>query len=75
MSRAPGIPWVPLPEERDEWPEAARVNYLESTLDRGQLLALVGDLADIPEDEIGQQSLLKNGLAQFIVAPEAVEDG
>jgi len=58
---------VPLPEEWDEWPDDAKINYLATTMDREQMLALAGDLADIPDEEIGAQSFLKSGLAQLIV--------
>jgi hypothetical protein len=39
-------------------------------MDRDNLLKLVGELADIPDDEIGAQSIHKNGLAQLIVRLE-----
>jgi hypothetical protein len=59
---------VDLPDEWVDWPPDAQVNYLASVMDRDGLLERVGDLADIPDDEIGAQSIHKTGLAQLIVA-------
>ena len=59
---------VDIPDTWIEWSDDAKVNYLASTMDRAQLLDLVGEAAGIPDNEIGEQSLHKNGLAQLIVA-------
>lgn len=61
---------VPLPDEWDEWPEEAKINYIASTMDREQMLSMAADLADIPDDQVGAQSFLKAGLAQLIVTLE-----
>lgn len=62
---------VPVPEQWGEWPPEARINYLASTMDREQLLALAGEAADIPSEQIGAQSFLKAGLAQLVVRLDA----
>jgi len=61
---------VDLPDEWDSFPTDAKVNYLATVMDRDQLLATVGELAEIPDDEIGAQSIHKNGLAQLITVLE-----
>lgn len=65
---------VTLPDEWTSYPAAAKVNFLATVMDRDQLLEMVGDLADIPDEEIGAQSIHKNGLAQLIVTLEDCED-
>lgn len=68
---------VDLPETWDEWPEDARVNYLCTVMDRSQLLRTVGELATIPDAEIGEQSIHKAGLAHLVVVlqHQEAEDG
>jgi len=61
---------VDLPEQWDDYPTDAKVNYLATVMDRDQLLATVGELAGIPDDEIGAQSIHKSGLAQLITELE-----
>lgn len=58
---------VDLPDEWDSYPTDAKVNYLASVMDRDQLLRQVGEAAGIPDDEIGEQSIHKTGLAQLVV--------
>ena len=58
---------VGIPETWDEWPDDAKVNYPCTVMDRDQLLSLVGELGGVPEDEIGEQSFFKSGLAQLVV--------
>lgn len=58
---------VEIPEEWSEWPEAARVNYLCSVMDRKQLLKHVAEAGNVPAEEVGEQSIHKAGLAQLIV--------
>jgi len=70
MPRAHTLRDVPLPDTWDEWPTDAKVNYLADTMGRDQLLALVGDLAGLPDDEIGAQSIHKSGLAQLAIVLE-----
>jgi hypothetical protein len=67
MSRPQVYREVDLPDKWDEWPESAKVNYLSSAMDRDNLLRLVGEAGNVPEDEIGAQSIHKAGLAQLIV--------
>lgn len=67
MSRPQSYRDVVLPEEWGEWPEAAKINYLSSVMDRDNLLRLVGELGNVPDDEIGAQSIHKAGLAQLVV--------
>jgi hypothetical protein len=61
---------VDLPDEWESYPTDAKVNYLATVMDRDNLLKLVGELADIPDDEVGAQSIHKSGLAQLIVRLE-----
>lgn len=61
---------VDLPDEWDSYPTDAKVNYLASVMDRDQLLNMVGESADIPDDEIGAQSIHKSGLVQLITVLE-----
>jgi len=61
---------VDLPDEWAQWPTDAKVNYLANSMGRDQLLALVGERAGLPDEEIGAQSIHKNGLAQLIVRLE-----
>lgn len=63
-----------IPDEWDTYPDSAKVNYLSTVMDRDQLLATVGELADIPDDEIGAQSIHKAGLAQLITVLEGDDD-
>lgn len=74
MSRPQTYREVGLPDEWEQWPDDAKVNYLASTMDRDQLLSRVGDLAGIPDDEIGKQSIHKSGLAQLITTLEGDDD-
>lgn len=61
---------VDLPDNWETFPDNAKVNYLSSVMDRNQILEVVADLAEIPDDEIGEQSIHKSGLAQLVVALE-----
>jgi len=70
MSRPQTYRDVDLPDEWGSFPTDAKVNYLATVMDRDQLLATVGELADIPDDEIGAQSIHKSGLAQLITELE-----
>lgn len=70
MSRPQSYRDVNLPEEWDKFGVDAKVNYLSTVMDRDQLLDSVGELADIPDEEIGEQSLHKNALAQLVVVLE-----
>lgn len=70
MSRPQTYRRVDLPDEWADYPADAKVNYLATVMDRDQLLETVGALGDIPEDEIGAQSIHKSGLAQLIVTLE-----
>lgn len=70
MSRPQEYRNIEIPETWDEWPENAKINYLCSAADRDRLLEFVGELADIPESEIGEQSIHKSGLAQLIIKLE-----
>lgn len=63
-----------LAESVADWPTDAKVNYLASAMDRKQLLELVGELADLPDDEIGKQSIHKSGLVQLAVILEEKDD-
>ena len=74
MTRPQQYREVELPDEWLDWPEDAKVNYLASAMDRDQLLSLVGEHADIPDSEIGAQSIHKSGLAQLIVVLEGDSD-
>jgi hypothetical protein len=74
MPRAHTYRRVDLPEEWESFPADAKVNYLASTMDRDQLLATVGDLGDVPDSEIGAQSIHKSGLAQLIVTLETLRE-
>lgn len=67
MSRPQTYRDVDLPTEWDSYPTDAKVNYLSTVMDRDQLLTLVGERAGIPDDEIGEQSIHKTGLAQLVV--------
>jgi hypothetical protein len=64
---------VDLPEEWEAFSVDAKVNYLSTVMDRGELLRRVGKTAGIPEYEIGKQSIHKAGLAHLVVA--LTEDG
>lgn len=72
MSRPQQYRDVPLPDEWDQWPPDAQVNYLCTAMDRDQLLSLVREEAGIPDDEVGEQSIHKAGLAQLVVT---LQDG
>jgi hypothetical protein len=61
---------VDIPDAWDDWPDDAKVNYLSTAMDRDQLLETVGELAGIPDGEIGEQSLWKSALAQLVVVLE-----
>ena len=51
MSRPQVYRDVDLPDKWAEWPESAKVNYLSSAMDRDNLLRLVGEAGNVPEDE------------------------
>lgn len=70
MSRPQTYREVDLPDEWDKFGTDAKVNYLCTAMGRDQLLDVIGELADIPDDEIGEQSIHKSGLAQLVVALE-----
>lgn len=70
MSRPHTYRDVEIPDEWAAWPDDAKVNYLATAMDRDALLATVGALAGIPDDEIGAQNIHKAGLAQLIVTLE-----
>jgi len=65
---------VDLPDQWDDYPADAKVNYLATVMDRDQLLETVGDLGDVPDEEIGAQSIHKSGLAQLIVTLETLQE-
>jgi hypothetical protein len=67
MSRPQTYRDVEIPDTWNEWPRDAKVNYLCTVMDRDQLLRSISDVADIPGEEIGEQSIHKTGLAQLIV--------
>lgn len=75
MSRPHTYRKTDLPDSWDSYPTDAKVNYLATCMDRDQLLETVGELAGIPDGEIGAQSIHKSGLAQFIVTLERCDDG
>ena len=75
MSRPHTYRDADVPDEWESFPADAKVNYLATVMDRDQLLDRVGDLAGIPDDEIGAQSIHKSGLAQLIVTLEDRDDG
>jgi len=66
---------VRLPDTWDEWGEGAKVNWLCTVADRDQLLGMVAEAAGIPDEEVGEQSFLKSGLAQLVVTLEEGGDG
>lgn len=74
MSRPYTYRDVVLPDEWDEWPDDAKVNYLTTAMDRDTLLETVGRAADIPDDEIGAQNIHKAGLAHLVVVLDAEDD-
>lgn len=74
MSRPQTYRDVDLPENWDDFPVDAKVNYLATVMDRNQLLHTIAELGDIPSDEVGAQSFLKSGLAQLIVKLEECND-
>lgn len=61
---------VDIPDKWEHFSMDAKVNYLSTLMDRKQILELVGEAADIPEEEIGEQSIHKTGLAQIAVKLE-----
>lgn len=58
---------VDLPDTWDEWSTDAQVNYLCTVMDRDQLMKVIAEMANIPDDEVGEQSIHKAGLAQLVV--------
>lgn len=74
MSRPQTYREVGLPDEWEQWPDDAKVNYLASAMDRDQLLRRVSEVAGIPDGEIGKQSIHKSGLAQLITVLEDLKD-
>lgn len=74
MSRPQTYRDVTLPDEWDKFGTDAKVNYLCNVVDRDQLLDLVGEAGNVPEDEIGEQSFYKAGLAQLLVTLEEVDE-
>lgn len=70
MSRPQRYRDVELPEEWDKFGEDAKVNYLSTVMDRDQLLEEVAAAGNIPDSEVGEQSMHKAGLAQLLVTLE-----
>lgn len=75
MSRPQTYRDVDLPARWDEWGDDAKVNYLCNVADRTQLLEMAAEAAEVPDDEVGEQSFLKAGLAQFVVTLTEGGDG